>query len=368
MKAYEIDLNLVPSGVLPRLDVSQYDKGQTITCVLWDGNTPFTLPNGSYASVAGTKPDGTGFTYACTYENSQPVVTITEQMTAVAGEVVCELVIIKGDERQGTVNFILDVERAALDQNTPISETDIPIIEQLPEIVAEVQASADEAEAWATGGESGTPSSTNNAKYWAEQSQSYAVGALHWKGNVAFANIPTTNLTVGDVYSVTDEFTTDSRFNEGAGIPCPAGTNIIWSDDSKWDLQAANAVYSFNGRKGAVVPASGDYSASQISSSAITGQTDVEGALSALNSNLSGLTASVTITPTAVNTYFEVDYPSGFTKSNCVIAGVMYNNGGSWFNAQESNIVVRLSNTKVGLYVVVSTVINKDFKIVLMKI
>lgn len=95
---------------------------------------------------------------------------------------------------------------------------------------------------------------------------------------------------------------------------------------------------------------------------------DCIGGINEVNSNLSALRASVTITPTAVNTYFEVDYPSGYTKDNCVISGVMYNNGGTWFNAQESNIIVRLSNSKVGLYVTASTVINKDFKIVLMKI
>lgn len=233
---YGIDLNLIPGGVAPRVDVSQYDHGQTITCVLWDGNTAFSLPNGSAASVTGTKPDGTGFIYACTYYQGSPVVTITEQMTAVAGEVACELVIVGDGDRQGTVNFVLDVEPAAMRSDVPISETDIPIIQQLPEIVAEVEDYAEEAHQWATYGSEGeTPSATNNAKYWAGIAQTYATGALHWMGSVAFEDIPTTGMTNGDFYNITNDFTTDNRFIEGAGKECAAGTNIVYTG-SLWDI------------------------------------------------------------------------------------------------------------------------------------
>lgn len=146
MIAYELDLNLIPGGILPRLNVSQYDHGQTITCVLWDGNTSYSMPSGTTVSVAGTKPDGTGFTYECTLQNSQPVVTISEQMTAVAGDVMCELILLKSGKRQGTINFVMEVEPAALRSDVPISETDIPVLQQIPEYVAQASADADRAE------------------------------------------------------------------------------------------------------------------------------------------------------------------------------------------------------------------------------
>lgn len=295
MIAYEVDLNLIPGGVLPRLSVSQYDKGQGVTFVLWRDNVAFNLPAGTSVYIEGTKPDGTGFTYECTLENNQPVATITEQMTAVAGCVNCELVMFKDSARQGTINFIIDVEPAALRADVSISETDIPIIERIPEMVAEATAQAQSAEAWATGGEGGEASATNNAKYWSEQSQSYAVGALHWKGNTTFANIPTTDITTGDVYNVTDAFTTDSRFNEGAGIECEAGTNIIYGNNGKWDVQAPPSVHSFNGRKGAVVPASGDYTDELVTSSAITGKATVKAALQGLNTDKQPKTLSQAI-------------------------------------------------------------------------
>lgn len=46
-------------------------------------------------------------------------------------------------------------------------------------------------------------------------------------GSVAFADLPTPSASnVGYVYNITDAFTTDSRFLEGAGIKYPAGTNV----------------------------------------------------------------------------------------------------------------------------------------------
>lgn len=102
--------------------------------------------------------------------------------------------------------------------------------------------SAEDSEAWAVGQRDGVdvpstdPTYQNNSEYWARYSQQYAVGALHYKGAVLFANIPTTGIRAGDVYDIKDAFTTDSRFQDGAGISCDAGTNIIWNENNKWDI------------------------------------------------------------------------------------------------------------------------------------
>lgn len=48
------------------------------------------------------------------------------------------------------------------------------------------------------------------------------------KGSVAFANLPALNSTnEGNVYNVTDAFTTTASFVEGAGKTHPAGTNVV---------------------------------------------------------------------------------------------------------------------------------------------
>ena len=59
-------------------------------------------------------------------------------------------------------------------------------------------------------------------------------GAYIPKGNSAFASLPATPTAsmTGYVYNITDDFTTDARFVEGAGKEYPAGTNVVVVDNS----------------------------------------------------------------------------------------------------------------------------------------
>ena len=87
---------------------------------------------------------------------------------------------------------------------------------------------------------SGSPYYQNNAAYYAAQAAQYATGGLIYKGSIAFASLPTTGLTNGDMYNITDDFTTDNRFVEGAGITVKAGSNIAYiaGGVNKWDILA----------------------------------------------------------------------------------------------------------------------------------
>ena len=200
MITFGLDLNLIPGKVLPRLNVSQYDKGQTVSVSLWNGDVPYSIPAGCTAQVVGTKADKTGFMYQCTIENGQPSFVITDQMTVFPGEVTLEVIIMDTDNRIGTVNFILDVEKAALADDTQISESDMPIIQQLPEIRAEVEAAAALAEAWAVGpGTEQEPSATNNAYYWAMQAASAAGGGLQPS---VVQTLPTQDISTSTIYFV----------------------------------------------------------------------------------------------------------------------------------------------------------------------
>ncbi len=57
-------------------------------------------------------------------------------------------------------------------------------------------------------------------------------GAYTVRGSVTFANLPSslTASMVGYVYNVSDDFTTDVRFIEGAGKEYKAGTNVVIVD------------------------------------------------------------------------------------------------------------------------------------------
>lgn len=143
---HEFDLNITPNTPTLKVRSSQYDTGgrtltfNLVTEVDYFGNKTtegLTIPEGAKASIRGTKPDGNGFDYDAVLNGYSVTFDITEQMTAVYGNVVCEIVIYTGtpptdvdpasdDYKQvATANFILEVERAALDKDTLKSESEI---------------------------------------------------------------------------------------------------------------------------------------------------------------------------------------------------------------------------------------------------
>ena len=145
MVTQTINLNLIPGGVPPVIHVNQYDIGNAALILkLHNGFSEFTVPASASVTLVGTKPDNTGFVYAAeSVIGSMATVNVTQQMTALAGDVMCELRIRSegtgansdetghsDHENIGTINFIIRVERAALSDDTVISKTDIPLIEQ----------------------------------------------------------------------------------------------------------------------------------------------------------------------------------------------------------------------------------------------
>ena len=139
----EYNLNLEPQLSKKYVKVSQYDTGRRllITLIKNDGSM-FKIPLEASASINGLKPDGNGFRYDCSIENNKVVVDMKEQMTVLAGYVKCEILLSKGGERIATANFMLNVEESPLSENTPISSTDIPLLQkaiEASEIVLSVE-------------------------------------------------------------------------------------------------------------------------------------------------------------------------------------------------------------------------------------
>lgn len=139
----EYNLNLASQLSKKHVKVSQYDTGRRllITLIKNDGSM-FKIPLEASASINGLKPDGNGFRYDCSIENNKVVVDMKEQMTVLAGCVKCEILLSKGGERIATANFMLSVEESPLSENTPISSTDIPLLQkaiEASEIVLSVE-------------------------------------------------------------------------------------------------------------------------------------------------------------------------------------------------------------------------------------
>lgn len=104
-------------------------------------------------------------------------------------------------------------------------------------------ASATLSQSWATGDTaSRAGEESNNSKYYAEQAQralSAISGSLVPMGTITFEQLPSEPLQPGVMYNISNEFTTDNRFNEGSGHKYGAGTNVYWTGESKWDCLAS---------------------------------------------------------------------------------------------------------------------------------
>ena len=169
MYTQAINLDVIPAGVRPVIHVSQFDNQvQALRFTLYKDNVPFTIPGGAAVLINGYKPDNTAFSYAATATSGQTATfSVTQQMTAVSGDVECELRVRTASEIIGTLNFILRVEKAPLTDDSVLSETDIPLIEQAVDIAANlaeyIQQTLDAAEAASASAQAAAASATDAA-------------------------------------------------------------------------------------------------------------------------------------------------------------------------------------------------------------
>lgn len=178
-----IDLNMIPDSPPVILHCDQYDEGTgRISAHLYDGDQSYT-PTNATVMIQGTKPDGHGFAYSATLSGNTVTADLTEQMTACAGDVRCQIVVTETSGRTGSFAFTLSVQKSALPSDTDMSASDYQIIEELIEDVQEAVGtatqSASDAEAWAVGERGGEPVSPtdptyqNNAEYWAHYAEEH---------------------------------------------------------------------------------------------------------------------------------------------------------------------------------------------------
>ena len=198
------DLDLIPNTVPLVVKASQYDKTSRLLIFnIYKQGELFTIPSGATVTIRGTKKDMTGFEYSCSYADSTVTAVLEEQMTIFSGKYPVELRIAQGSSILGTANFIMEIEESPLKDDTVISETQLPLLEEALEASVQAQQSALEA-----------------------QQSAQSVSAL----------IPTNTGTNGQALTKN-------------------GNGAEWRDN----------VNSFNGRTGDVVPSANDYSAYQIS-------------------------------------------------------------------------------------------------------
>lgn len=101
--------------------------------------------------------------------------------------------------------------------------------------------------------ETNSAKSESEAKKYADQvkeiSESFS-GALRPRGTINFADLPSTaEASSGDMYNITNQFTTTADFKEGSGNVIPAGSNVYLTIDRYWDVLAGTPVTGVKGAK-----------------------------------------------------------------------------------------------------------------------
>ena len=101
--------------------------------------------------------------------------------------------------------------------------------------------------------ETNSAKSESEAQKYAEQAKEISEslsGALRPLGTINFADLPSTaDANSGDMYNITDQFTTTTDFKEGAGNIIPAGSNVYLTVDRYWDVLAGTPVTGVKGAK-----------------------------------------------------------------------------------------------------------------------
>lgn len=164
-------LNMIPTGAPLVVHVSQYDTtARTLAFDLFAESVPY-APVGT-ATIRGTKPDGTVFEYVMNITDNTASIQLEQQMAIVAGEVPCEIKIVETDGTINSANFILRVEKGAVDDGAAISDTDIPIFTQLAE---QAEDAATAAQAAQTAAEALIPAGGTAGQYLQK-----TVGGTQW--------------------------------------------------------------------------------------------------------------------------------------------------------------------------------------------
>lgn len=249
-----INLDLIPSGVRPVIYVNQYDmQNDAFQFNLYSGGAAFSVPGDASVMIEGRKPDNTGFTFtAASFSGSTVTVNCDQQMTAVAGDTECELRIRRetggGTEIIGTINFILRVEPAALNDDSVISETMIPLIEQAVDIAADL---ADYIET--------ATSAASTASAAAQSAQEDAADCAIYNNNVsqAYSSIETAKQNANTAATAANTAAASLSGISATASTLPAGSSATASYNSSTKVFSFGIPTGATGASGVTAPLAG---------------------------------------------------------------------------------------------------------------
>lgn len=277
--------------------LTQYDTTLPILAVsLQCSGRPYEVPTAGTVSVRMRKPDGHHVynpALGLSSDRTTAYIVITSQMTAAAGnaELAIEVMADGGIAASGILSATVvsnPVPESAY-ESTDEAETIVALAARVTEAAATVSeseaaaarfaanaaasesnaaqsaanastseafasasaSSASRSAASASADASAASSDAKSAKSYCDQSKEIAgnLGViLKPKGLVAFSALPAVqDAAVGDLYVVTDSFTTTADFDGGAGRLYPAYSAIILSTSGKWACLSGASVVGVKG-------------------------------------------------------------------------------------------------------------------------
>lgn len=116
---HSFDLDITPGAIPLVVNVSEYDENRQFTVNLIDEGGVFTIPSGTTATVEGTIGN-TGFSESATVSGNTITFTLTESMTAKAGDVWAKIKLVKDSKPIQTCAFILRCDRAGVEAKTVV--------------------------------------------------------------------------------------------------------------------------------------------------------------------------------------------------------------------------------------------------------
>lgn len=326
-----ITLDLNPSFTqMQTVHCSQYDDNiRQIIVKLQDGGTDIDVS--SYTIyIEGTKPDKHGFSYPLTEIGSVSGNTVTFyiqlQMCAVPGMTRAEVVLKSGDDRIGSANFMLAVERAGLQDDTNTSDSELaPYINGAETAAQEAAQSASDSEAWAVGQRNGADVDSsdvtyhNNSKYYSDQVSGSlpaiqaeidavddrvdGIGLYYYEETNPITHAKT---EVGIELSKDGQYTSVAIWGTNSTIPEATTSKNGWmSATDKTDL--TNAKENVTDLQGRVTTLEGEMDTAQEDLS------DVKSAVEHLTDNL------INVTTEAANPLVITDGGDGLPVKDCVV-------------------------------------------------
>jgi len=117
--AKTLTLDITPGSIPQVVNVSEYDENREYTVTLIDDGGVFEIPSGTTATVDGSI-GGNAFSESATVSGNTITFTLSESMTALAGDVWCKIKLTKDSKPIQTAAFILRCDRAGVEAGTVI--------------------------------------------------------------------------------------------------------------------------------------------------------------------------------------------------------------------------------------------------------